>query len=245
MPRAPSSNNPSKREDRAALENDEVSSVARKARQWLNEAFRQARAEGELVVDLNRMTPTRKNLKQYLKRVSKLLHHSIDQVLDTKKLGQEFRTLYRDLVLATAWQETCWRQYILKNDALVTITSSAGALGMMQIMPRVWRGFYDTEALENSIAYNALAGSEILHRYLTRYAIRKSEHRAPGGMENLAKASYAAYNGGPRHLSRYRKSTTSSSLKTIDKKFWAKYQKIRQGNELAISACYGVDLEAA
>ena len=110
----------------------------------------------------------------------------------------------------------------------------------MQIMPRVWRGFYDTDSLGNSIVYNAIAGSEILHRYLTRYAIRKGEHKQQGGLENLARASYAAYNGGPRHLKRYRLDDTKQSLKKIDKSFWKKYQQVRDGDELAVRQCFGV-----
>ena len=199
-------------------------------------------------IDINRLTPTNDNLFDYLQAVRDLLHQNVDQVLVQKPLADAYHLLYRHLVLATAWQETCWRQYIRQDvhqaHRLKTITSSAGALGIMQIMPRVWRGFYDTDALANSIRYNALAGSEILHRYLVRYAIRKGEHQQPGGEDNLAKASYAAYNGGPRHLNRYRKPTTSASLKRIDQNFWKKFLQIRDGDELAVTKCYGIRADA-
>ena len=50
-----------------------------------------------------------------------------------------------------------------------------------------------------------MAGSEILIHYLRDYAIAKGEHTATGEIDNLARATYAVYNGGPGHLRRYRK----------------------------------------
>jgi hypothetical protein len=143
------------------------------------------------------------------------------------------------MVLATAWQETCWRQFKKEGGQVVPMKSSAGAVGMMQIVPQVWRGFYEKEALERNIAYNAAAGSEILRHYLVKYAIRRGEHETTGDPENLARATYAAYNGGPGHLSRYRESSTPESLRQIDESFWKKYQTVKQGDELAVVQCYG------
>jgi hypothetical protein len=44
--------------------------------------------------------------------------------------------------LATAWQESCWRQFIKKSGRLEPLISRAGAVGIMQVNPNVWRGFY-------------------------------------------------------------------------------------------------------
>ncbi len=188
--------------------------------------------------DLDQIVPDQTNISVYLSLIKDLLQETVNNTLQTHPLASDFHQLYHDLVLTTAWQETCWRQYQRRNGKIKTITSSAGALGMMQIMPKVWRGFYDTESLGNSIAYNAAAGSEILHRYLVRYAIRKEEHKLEGGTDNLVRASYAAYNGGPSHLGRYRRASTANSLQKIDRGFWEKFLQIRQGDEMAVKQCY-------
>ncbi|MBX2868993.1 MAG: lytic transglycosylase domain-containing protein [Acidiferrobacterales bacterium] len=190
------------------------------------------------VLDLNTITPNRDNLDRYLNQVQDLLNSVTFGTLMTKPLDPSYRELFHTLVLTTAWQETCWRQYRKRNGELMPMTSSAGALGMMQIMPRVWKGFYDTQSLARDIEYNAAAGTEILHRYLVRYALRKGEDQHEGGVDNLAKASYAAYNGGPKHLSRYRKNNTPKSLQKIDRGFWDKFQQVREGGNLPVRQCY-------
>jgi soluble lytic murein transglycosylase-like protein len=83
------------------------------------------------------------------------------------------------------------------------LRSNVGALGLMQVNPHVWRGFYAVDGLALSIGYNARAGSEILLHYLRDYAIARGEEDA-GGPDALARASYAVYHGGPSHLRRYR-----------------------------------------
>lgn len=188
--------------------------------------------------DLNKMVPDRDNIEHYLQRVEELLRNIGYGTLLVNPLSREYHSLFRNLIFATAWQETCWRQYKHRRGKLRPVTSSAGALGMMQIMPIVWRGFYDTRSLGNDIEYNAAAGGEILHRYLVRYALRKGEHKQSGGVENLARATYAAYNGGPRHLTRYRKSSTSESLKKIDAAFWDKFVLTRNNGALSVRECY-------
>lgn len=187
---------------------------------------------------LDKLYPTADNILEYLKSISGLLRKVSASTLTVNPLDSAFHKLFEDVVYATAWQETCWRQYKRQKNKLVTVTSSAGALGMMQVMPKVWRGFYEEDALANSIEYNAAAGAEILHRYLVRYALRKKEHEQKGGIDNLVRATYAAYNGGPGHLSRYRKKGTSGTLKRIDQAFWAKFLEVRAGNELGVRDCY-------
>ena len=210
---------------------------------WLSTPARAERLKikdlvGEGDKGLNQMVPDRDNLDLYLDRMNKLLQAVSDATLQLKPLDAEYHPLFSNLVLATAWQETCWRQYRKRNGKIKPMTSSAGALGLMQIMPVVWRGFYDKTSLANDVEYNAAAGSEILHRYLVRYAIRKGEHKHKGGKPNLARATYAAYHGGPRHLSRYRNKDTARSLAEIDQSFWQKYVQVRKGNALQVKQCY-------
>jgi hypothetical protein len=143
------------------------------------------------------------------------------------------------MMLTTAWQESCWRQFIRKGKTLQPLTSSVGAVGIMQVNARVWRGFYDQQALRNSMKYNAKAGSEILHHYLVDYAIAKGEHAVRNDPDDLARATYAAYNGGPGKLRRYRSGKKGHH---IDEAFWKKFQQIKAGNDYAVASCFGVAL---
>jgi hypothetical protein len=107
----------------------------------------------------------------------------------------------------------------------------------MQINVHVWRGIYDLDALTTNIGYNARAGNEILVHYLVDYAIRKKEHAVSGEQDSLARATYAVYNGGPRHLTRYRDASVSASLKHIDNMFWRKYRAIQNEGSKSVKQC--------
>ena len=192
----------------------------------------------DALFDLNKWIPTRDNIHSYLVRVRRMLEDVVYKVLREKPLDESFRGIFQPLTLASAWQETCWRQFISRNGERMPIKSSAGAVGIMQVSPRVWRGFYHPEPLTWNIRYNATAGAEILHHYLVHYAIRKEEHKKTNDVQNLARATYSAYHGGPRHLTRYRSKTTSKKLKSIDESFWRKYETVRDGNSLAVRQCY-------
>lgn len=205
---------------------------------WIVDTAHGAAEPSGEALDLDTIVAGPDNLDRYLEDVHRLLHSVSWGTLMVNPLDNEYHQLFRSMVMATAWQETCWRQYREGKGGIEPMRSAAGALGVMQVMPRVWRGFYDEDSLAGDFEYNASAGSEILHRYLVRYALRKGEHRQKGGVDNLAKATYAAYNGGPRQLSRYRKSATSKSLRAIDQAFWEKLTIIRDGNEFGVRDCY-------
>src|SRR5262249_18183033 len=146
-------------------------------------------------------------------------------------------TLYHTLVRATAWQESCWRQFILANGKITYMRSPVGSSGMMQINEHVWRGLYDLRGVRWDIRYNARAGSEILLHYLVDYAIAHNEELQPGGLDNLPRATYAVYNGGPGHLTRYRKKTAPRALKRIDQLFWEKYRAVAAGKDGNVTRC--------
>lgn len=187
---------------------------------------------------LNRWVPDREELKAYLTEVRELLNQLGNETLTKIKLVPEFHTLYQNLVFATAWQESCWRQFIRKGEKVAPLSSVTGDVGLMQVNQRVWRGVYDIKGLVGDIEYNGRAGTEILLNYLSRYAIRKGEHKQPGGVSNLARASYAAYNGGPGHLTRYRATKPNTALKKVDDLFWQKYSAASSGREMDVLQCY-------
>jgi hypothetical protein len=197
-------------------------------------------AASDVAARLNRWAPAPDDVQEYLPLVRDLLTETADRTLARQPLDSQFHKLYGWLVLATAWKESCWRQFVRDGSRLKPMRSPAGALGIMQVNPRVWRGLYDVQGLGQDIAYNAMAGAEILIHYLRDYAIAKGEHNVAGGVDNLARATYAVYNGGPGHLTRYRKGGGSKSLRKIDDSFWEKYRKIKSGQVLAVAECYGL-----
>ncbi len=183
--------------------------------------------------------PKRSELDEYLPLIDQLLRAAAEDALARKAADRELAGVYRNLQLATAWQETCWRHYVRAKGAVITIRSRAGAVGLMQVNSRVWRGFYDPRFLLGDVSYNGRAGSEILLRYFLDLAVAKGEHRRYGGLENLVRASYGAYNGGPRQLTRYRNAKTAKSLRAIDAAFFKKYEAVRAGSVMEkVRSCF-------
>jgi hypothetical protein len=189
---------------------------------------------------LHHWVPSSADALEYLPLVRDLLDLTRVKTLIKETLASSFQELFRTLLLATAWQESCWRQVVRVGGEIRTLTSSAGSIGIMQVNQHVWRGLYEVRWLRDDIAYNAAAGSEILVHYLKDYAVAKGEHTKTGNVDNLARATYAVYNGGPGHLKRYRSATKNRQLKQIDESFWKKYRKVRDGDELAVAECYGL-----
>ncbi|TVS11006.1 MAG: lytic transglycosylase domain-containing protein [Wenzhouxiangella sp.] len=181
------------------------------------------------------------NLDEYIDLVGQLLDEILaEHMADGSRIPAEHRALFDPLVRATAWRESCWRHYVGPADQPRVIRSSVGAIGMMQIMGRVWRGMYDVHRLEAELEYNIAAGIGILEHYLVDYAIRRGEHEQPGGADNLVRATYAAYNGGPSHLARYRRDNTSASLRAIDDRFWREFEQIRAEGWPPVAGCFSV-----
>jgi hypothetical protein len=197
---------------------------------------REALAAEPDVKKLNQWVPEDKELQSYLAEVRNLLAGLSDKVAAKTKLAEDRKPLYRRIVFAAAWQESCWRQFIKKGKSLTPLASATGDVGLMQVNQRTWRGLYDLKGLGSDIEYNGHAGGEILHYYLTRYAIRKNEDKQQGG--NLARATYSAYNGGPGHLTRYRAAKQNPALKKVDDAFWKKFQTVNSGRELEVLRCY-------
>ena len=185
---------------------------------------------------LNEWVPDHQEVDIYLLEVRRLLVELVNRVLAKSKLAQEQRQLYRQIVYTTAWQESCWRQFIKKGQKLATLASTTGDLGLMQVNRITWRSIYDVSGLGGDMSYNGLAGAEILYRYLTRYAIPKKEDKQPGG--HLARATYSAYNAGPGGIARYRGVRQSAEWKKVDDAFWEKFQSVSSGQELAVRSCY-------
>lgn len=205
---------------------------------WLISRAEAASVDRALVKTLTGWIPAAGDLDRYLAAMEQLLDESIAAERKRDKVPAQFFPLYENLVRATAWQESCWRQFVERDGAISPIQSSAGSVGLMQINKHVWRNVYDLEALEENVGYNARAGNEILAHYLVDYAIKRKEHEVRGEVDDLVRATYGVYNGGPSHLSRYRKADTNDYLKGIDAGFWKKYEAIRKHGAEAVKQCY-------
>jgi hypothetical protein len=192
---------------------------------------------------LDLWAPRKEQLGEYLPLVASLLNKTVDEELKKAKLEPQVARLFRQLVLATAWQESCWRQFVVIKDKVQPLSSHSGDVGLMQINEKVWRGFYDIQKLRWDVAYNSRAGAGVLLNYLVMYALKNAENKRPGGLDNLARASYSAYNGGPSQISRYRNPGAASTHKKVDAAFWKKYQQVKVGNELKVAQCLDGDAQ--
>lgn len=188
---------------------------------------------------LNHWVPTAAELDPYLREIRDLLLEEADERIKSATIAQEYARVFRKLMLATAWQESCWRQYIVAQRKIVPLISGTGDIGMLQINEKVWRGFYSPAKLRWDITYNARAGSEILFKLMVNYALKRHEHKKDGGLANLARAAYSAYNGGPSQVGRYRSKNVPTAHKKIDTAFWKKFKQVSQGNEFAVAQCLG------
>lgn len=179
----------------------------------------------ELSERLDRWVPAPSELPAYREIVERLLTLAAERSFDGEVIGDRFEDLFRDLVKAVAWQESCWRQFVRERGAVQPIQSSTGDVGMMQINVRVWRGFFNPVKLRWSAGYNAGAGTEILWQLLGRYGVREAGER----LADAARASYSAYHGGPRRYRRYRTADTPPEMRLVDQAFWEKYQATSAG----------------
>lgn len=195
--------------------------------------------ESELTKRLNAWAPTRADIAEYAPLARRLLDSVTTWLLARNEIDPAHVAVFRALVPATAWKESCWRQYVKRGGKLVPLTSAAGAVGIMQVNVTVWRGFYDPGGLRRDIAYNARAGGEILSRYWTGYAVPRGEAAKGGSVDALARATYAAYNGGPGDLGRYRDKGAARRARAVDQDFFVKYKRMKAGEDLAVADCYG------
>ena len=190
----------------------------------------------------NNWIPQSNNLDSYLLKIRKKLLEIASQTLEKSTLTAQHQSIFKKLVMATAWQESCWRQYVVSNNKIIPLHSSTGDTGIMQVNENIWRGFLNNQKLRWDIEYNIQAGSKILLDYMTRYAIKKNEHQYDGGIDNLARSTYSTYNGGPAQVARYRKSNIDKWHRKVDKSFYKKYLSVKQGNELAVAECLGGEI---
>ncbi len=139
---------------------------------------------------------------------------------------------FEKMIVASAWQESCFRQFHINNKTITYLLSSnKTAVGIMQVNEQIWRGVYSTRQLRWNIEYNSQAGCEIMGLYLRDYLLKEkipTDVATPQGQRFLATWLYALYNGGPGQrrpfLSRY----TGKKLFRSEQLFLAKYDAVAE-----------------
>ena len=176
------------------------------------------------------------DLTHYLERVHGLLGRVTSTFAAREKLSPSDADLFRKLLPATAWQESCWRQFRKQDGKVTYLRSSRGSVGMLQVNERAWRGFYEMDPLRWKIGYNAQAGAEILQHYLDMVKDEASGRTKP---DAIARAVYAGYNGGPTQLRRYLDPKTRGPAlsRVVDELFGDKFANVGDGVETKVAGC--------
>ncbi len=173
------------------------------------------------------------NAVTYRHDLGQLLDLSASYLLQDDADDPSARRGWPILLKAAAWQESCWRQFMMKRGRIWFLESKTGDIGLMQVNKYVWRGFYSLPRLRWDIVYNLSAGSQILRHFLDG----APDHLHSKDPAVLARAAYAAYNGGPGAYNRWRESDEPRNLREVDQAFWLKYQAVTAGQPFDILTC--------
>ncbi|MEW6335064.1 MAG: hypothetical protein AB1558_12420, partial [Thermodesulfobacteriota bacterium] len=182
--------------------------------------------------------PSARNRTHYLTKVRQLLDDAAGRVLDAEPLGGGGNDFFRLLLLSTAWQESCWRQFIVRNGKIrYLISYNRSSVGLMQINERVWRGIYRVESLRWNIGYNVRAGTEILNLYLRTFSLKEISPATPADFDRIAQVTYAMYNGGPGQLKKFFERKSANALYRSDRLFLEKYRAAKAGRLDRVALC--------
>ena len=180
------------------------------------------------------------HIDPYLERVKALLENAVNTTLKNSPVAKPFHNLFQRVVLSTAWQESCFRQFIKEKGKVTYLRSYNGtSVGLMQINERVWRGIYDLSHLRWDIRYNSMAGCEIIALYFNKYALRKLGNQNLPDDPTFAGLIYAMYNGGPGQLRKYPRRKQQEKYYLSDRLFSEKYAWVTRQQWEKIRICLG------
>ena len=181
------------------------------------------------------------NLNPYIERIKSLIFEVINENLDKSVLSSTYHDVYRRISLATAWQESCFRQFETNEKKITYLRSyNQTSVGLMQINERVWRGIYDRNRLRWNIRYNCMAGNEILELYFHKYALlglKKYHLQKPIDDRTLSGLVYAMYNGGPGQFKKYLDRQKTGEHYRSDQFFAEKFQWVSNGELDKVRIC--------
>lgn len=185
---------------------------------------------------LKRWRVEESNFDTYLEMVRALLREESRRIVTTDKAVANRGELLAKILPATAWQESCFRQFTVTKEKMTYLRSwNNTSVGLMQINERVWRGLYRVDALRWDPKYNIQAGSEILRMYLATYALKQGGRLTDD--EGLARATYALYNSGPQNFKGFLARHAKRNYSKSDTLFGEKYAWTRAGEFGRVKAC--------
>ena len=178
------------------------------------------------------------NLAEYMERVKAVLAAGSAAILSRGEIPQHFHGMFKRLIPALAWQESCFRQFVVKNNKLTYLLSyNQSSVGIMQVNERVWRGMYSRDRLRWDIRYNILAGCEIADLYLQKYVLKQSVWKKGADVDLLSRVVYAMYNGGPGQYKKFLAREQDGNHYQSDLLFFEKLQWIGKGEWERIEDC--------
>ena len=184
---------------------------------------------------------SKKKFETYVDRIKALLEEASDGALNDSKIEDRYHDLYRLIVLSTAWQESCFRQFrVRKRKVTYVLSYNRTSVGLMQVNERVWRGMYDRQHLRWDIQYNAAAGCEILELYIRKYTLDRIKKMKVGislDDDTFARIVYAMYNGGPGQFEKILKRNKDGTFYTSDKLYFDKYSWVKDNQWENIRKC--------
>ncbi|HYR79236.1 MAG TPA: lytic transglycosylase domain-containing protein, partial [Candidatus Dormibacteraeota bacterium] len=189
----------------------------------------------DVAARLFRAVLTEENAADYRRDMAILLDLSAEYALGSGEVEASNGALYVVLIKCTAWQESCWRQFVKVGTHVRWLESPTGDIGLMQVNKHIWRGFFSLERLEWDVLYNAGAGAEILAEMMRFTLSQPNEDPVPVA-EHLARSTYSAYNGGPGAYNRWRRHEPAP-LRLIDNQFLQKFQTLASGGPIDILSC--------
>ncbi|MHB8910012.1 MAG: lytic transglycosylase domain-containing protein [Syntrophales bacterium] len=192
-----------------------------------------------LLAQIKQWIPSARDPNPYIGKVRNLLEEATDRIFVANPLAGDDNSFFHILVSATAWQESCWRQFLVRAGKIRYLISNNGSsVGLMQINERVWRGIYRVESLRWNISYNVKAGCEILNLYLRNFALKKIKPAKPSDLDTIAHVTYAMYNGGPDELKHYFKRSSAKKFYRSDRLFREKYIAVKRSEFDQLGICF-------
>ena len=180
----------------------------------------------------------KKDVNDYILRVRGVLDEAVAKVLARRNIPESLEPMFKMMIPAMAWQESCLRQFVVKKQKLTYLLSyNHSSVGVMQVNERVWRGIYDRGRLRWDIRYNAFAGCEIADLYLRKYALRKAGKGQSLDSDTVARAVYAMYNGGPGQYEKFLARDRANDHFRSDLLFAEKFDWVLADNWQQLSVC--------
>ena len=178
------------------------------------------------------------NLDGYIRRVEKVLAAAAKHCFKEELVPKKYQSLFTKMLPALAWQESCFRQFVVKDSKLTYLLSyNQSSVGLLQVNERVWKDIFRRNPLRWDIRYNSIAGSEIAAMYLQKYALRDAKTASRLDQASMASLVYAMYNGGPSQYKKYLSRMQTGKFYLSDRLFREKYDWQSAGKKDMLGKC--------